>query len=85
MQPVAAQPLVTVTKPHGAHGDGVKHRRIIARAWRRRKLSRYYALVPDELRMGAYLATVKAQLEASARHRRRYLPAVREILKQRGA
>lgn len=39
MQPVAAQPIVTVTKPHGAHGDGVKHRRIIARAWRRRKLS----------------------------------------------
>ena len=34
MQPVATQPLVTVTKPHGAHGDGVKHRlRTLRRSW----------------------------------------------------
>ena len=41
MQPVTEQPLVTVTKPHGAHGDGVKHRSIFVLARRRRKLSRY--------------------------------------------
>jgi hypothetical protein len=76
---IAAQPMAVANRAKGAKTlcgiAGCKRH-----AYKGRVCRKHYALVPHELRMGAWIAGVTAEMRAVERHRRRYLPAVRELL-----